>query len=43
MSKKLSIYIATFDYFDKAIIILSAASGGISIISIIEYLLLVLL
>ena len=33
MSKKLSKYIATFDYIDKALIILSATSGGISIIS----------
>ena len=33
MSKKLSKYIAAFDYFDKTLIVLSAASGGISIIS----------
>ena len=33
MSKKLSKYIADFDYFDKTLIVLSAASGGISIIS----------
>ena len=33
MSKKLSKYIAAFDYIDKALIILSAISGGISIIS----------
>ena len=33
MSKKLSKYITTFDYFDKALIVLSATSGGISIIS----------
>ena len=33
MSKKLSKYIAAFDYIDKNLIILSAASGGISIIS----------
>ena len=32
MSKKLSKYIAAFDYFDKALIVLSAASGGVSII-----------
>ena len=32
MSKKLSKYIAAFDYFDKALIVLSATSGGISII-----------
>ena len=33
MSKKLSKYIATFDYIDKILIILSAADGGISITS----------
>ena len=33
MSKKLSKYIAAFDYFDKTLIALSATSGGISIIS----------
>ena len=33
MSKKLSKYIGTFDYINKILIILSAASGGISIIS----------
>ena len=33
MSKKLSKYIAAFDYFDKNLIVLSATSGGISIIS----------
>ena len=33
MSKKFSKYIAAFDYFDKNLIILSAASAGISIIS----------
>ena len=32
-SKKLSKYIAAFDYFDKTLIVLSATSGGISIIS----------
>ena len=32
MSKKLSKYIAVFDYTDKTLIVLSAASGGISII-----------
>ena len=32
MSKKLSKYIATFDYTDKTLIVLSATSGGISII-----------
>ena len=33
MSKKLSKYIAAFDYIDKILIVLSAPSGGISIIS----------
>ena len=33
MIKKLSIYIACFVNFDKALVVLSAASGGISIIS----------
>ena len=33
MSKKLSKYIAAFDYFDKTLIVLSATSRGISIIS----------
>ena len=33
MSKKLSKYIAVFDYISKTLIILSATSGGISIIS----------
>ena len=33
MSKKLSKYVATFDYIDKTLIVLSATSGGISIIS----------
>ena len=32
-SKKLSKYIAAFDYIDKTLIVLSATSGGISIIS----------
>ena len=31
--KRLSKYIAAFDYFDKALIVLSGASGGISIIA----------
>ena len=30
MSKRLSNYIASFDYFDKSLILLSATSGGIS-------------
>ena len=33
MSKKISNYIASFDYFDKFLIVLSTASGGISIAS----------
>ena len=33
MSKRLSKYIASFGYFDKTFIVLSAASGGISIAS----------
>ena len=33
MSKKLSKNIAFFDYFDKSLIVLSATSGSISIIS----------
>ena len=33
ISKKLSKYIAAFNYFDEALIVLSAASGGVSIIS----------
>ena len=33
MSKKLSKYIAGFDYIDKILIVLSATSGGISIVS----------
>ena len=33
MSKKMTEYIADFNYFDKALIALSATSGGISIIS----------
>ena len=33
MSKKLSKYIATFDHIDKTLIVLSATSEGISIIS----------
>ena len=32
-SKKLSKYIAAFDYIDKVLIVLSATSGGVSIIS----------
>ena len=33
MSKSLNKYIASFDYFDNSLIILSAASGSISITS----------
>ena len=33
ISKKLSKYIATFGYIDKTLIVLSATSGGVSIIS----------
>ena len=33
MSKRLSKYIAAFDYFDKTLIVLSATSGEVSIIS----------
>ena len=33
MSKRLFKYIASFDYFDKSLIVLSAASGSISIAS----------
>ena len=33
MNKRLSKYIASFDYFDKSLIVLSTASGGISIAS----------
>ena len=33
MSKRLSKYIASFDYFDKSLIVLSVRSGSISIAS----------
>ena len=33
MSKRLSKYIASFDYFDKSLIVLSVATGSISITS----------
>ena len=33
MSKRLSKYIASFDYFDKSLIVLSVATGSISIVS----------
>ena len=32
-SKKLSKYVTTFDYIDKILIVLSATTGGVSIIS----------
>ena len=35
-SKKLSKYVAVFDYIDQALIVLSATSGGVSIISFIS-------
>ena len=34
MSKRLSKYIASFDYFDKSLILLSATRGTISIVSL---------
>ena len=36
ISKKLSKYIAAFDYFDKTLVVLSATSGGISVISFVS-------
>ena len=33
-SKKLSKYVAAFDYIDKILIVLSATSGGVCIISL---------
>ena len=33
MSRRLSKYIAAFEYFDKPLIVLSATSGSISIVS----------
>ena len=33
MSKRLSKYITSFDYFDKSLIVLSVTTGGISIAS----------
>ena len=33
MSQRLSKYIASFDYFDKSLIVLSATSGSVSIAS----------
>ena len=34
MSKRLSKYIASFDYFDKSLIVLSVTTGSISIASL---------
>ena len=36
-SKKLSKYVAVFDYIDKILIALSATSGGVCIISLCKY------
>ena len=36
MSKNLSKYIASFEYFDKSLIVLSVATGSISIATVIE-------
>ena len=33
MSKRFSIHIASFDYFDKSLIVLSVTTGSISIAS----------
>ena len=35
--KKLSKYVTAFDYIDKVLIVLSAASAGVSIISFTKY------
>ena len=35
-SKKLSKYVAAFDYIDKILIVLSATTGGVSIISFVS-------
>ena len=37
MSKRLSKYIASFDYFDKTLIVLSVTTGSISIASFTTY------
>ena len=37
-SKKLSKYITAFDYIDKIVIVLSATTGGVSIISFTSFL-----
>ena len=36
-SKKISKYVAAFDYIDKALIALSATSGGVCIISSVRF------
>ena len=36
-SKKLRKYVAVFDYADRALIVLSATSGGVSIISFTKF------
>ena len=36
-SKKLSKYVAAFDYIDKILIVLSATTGGVSIISLTSF------
>ena len=36
-SKKISKYVAAFDYIDKDLIVLSAASGGVCIISSVRF------
>ena len=35
MSKRLSKYIASFDYFDKLLIVLSVTTGNISVVTVI--------
>ena len=37
LSKRLSKYIASFDYFDKSLTVLSATSGNISIASFVTF------
>ena len=36
-SQKLNKYVRTFDYIDKILIVLSATTGGVSLISFITY------
>ena len=38
MSKRLSKYIASFDYFDKLLIVLSVTTGNISVVTVIQQL-----